>query len=191
MSGKVILASVLITVLVISPVVYFVLPLLYPGMKEEITDENLLLQSIYMEFDTQAILYDANLTSLLIPDTETIITTQGNSSLIVMFDCFSLVQLSDIFTGSVSFFINLVVEGVGNLTSMIYFLDLAPATGDYRFFSEDITIIFTTQTLSAGNYTVGVYWYSGIDVAGDNALWLNIDTYVDYPRSLWIQEIRS
>ena len=190
MSAKVILASVLISILVISPVVYFVLPLLYPGMKEEGTD-NILLQSIYEEFDTQAVLSDENLTSTLIPDTEITITTQGNSSLVVLFDCFSIVQLDTIFTGSVSFFINLVVEGVGNLTSMVYIVDLAPATLDYRFYSEDITISYSTGTLSAGNYTVGVYWYSGIDEVGDNALWFNVDTYVDYPRSLWIQEIAS
>ena len=101
MTAKTIIASVFITIIIISPVVYFVLPLLYPGMKEGGTGECVLLQSVIGTFSSQAVLFDENLTSTLIPDTELTITTQGNSYLAITFNSFAMIVLDILFTRSI------------------------------------------------------------------------------------------
>lgn len=191
MTAKTIIASVFITIIIISPVVYFVLPLLYPGMKEGGSEEGVLLQSVIGTFSSQAVLFDENLTSTLIPDTELTITTQGNSYLAITFNSFAMILLDILFTGEVEFYINLVITGVGNRSTIVYIYDPSPGIGDFRFYSQDVVILFSTETLAAGTYEVGVYWYSGNDEVGDNGLWFNVDAYLDYPRTLWVQELAS
>ncbi len=192
MSGKIFLASVITSILILAPVTYFVLPVLYPSMKQDPGDQGILLQSKFVTFNTPAYIFDDETAGyILMPDTQTTITTEGNSSLVVLFTAVALVALSPTFTTRSSYNISLVIEGIGNVTTMVIYFDGSPATGTFRELSLDLTINLATGELPASTYNVSLQWFSTFDATGTNSLSVNHDPTFDYERTLWIQEIST
>ncbi len=94
MSGKSVVGSIIASVIIMSALTYFALPFLFPVLRAEnlayqedlVSEEGILLQSKYGEWNSEAVLYDSNISSYeKIPDTELQITIQVNSSLIWFF----------------------------------------------------------------------------------------------------------
>lgn len=192
MSTKVFLASVLVSLVIMAPLAYFILPMLYPNMKgiETDEDEGIVLQSIYEEFETVAYIEDYTLKYELIDATEVTITTQGESFLAILFTMQAIMTISSLMVGSLEFDISLAVEGVGNRTLKVVYTDVTNP-GSIRQMPVDVTINFVTNSLIAGNYTVGVYWRSETNQGGASSLvGYNVADYM-FPRSLWVQEMKA
>ncbi|MCG3227513.1 MAG: hypothetical protein H7645_11395 [Candidatus Heimdallarchaeota archaeon] len=192
MSTKVFLASVLVSLVIMAPLAYFILPMLYPNMKgiETDEDEGIVLQSIYEEFETVAYIEDYTLKYELIDATEVTITTQGESFLAILFTMQAIMTISSLMVGSLAFDISLAVEGVGNRTLKVVYTDVTNP-GSIRQMPVDVTINFVTNSLIAGNYTVGVYWRSETNQGGASSLvGYNVADYM-FPRSLWVQEMKA
>lgn len=192
MSTKVFLASVLVSLVIMAPLAYFILPMLYPNMKgiETDEDEGIVIQSIYEEFETVAYIEDYTLKYELIDATEVTITTQGESFLAILFTMQAIMTISSLMVGSLLFDISLAVEGVGNRTLKAVYTDVTNP-GSIRQIPVDVTINFVTNSLIAGNYTVGVYWRSETNQGGASSLvGYNVADYM-FPRSLWVQEMKA
>ncbi|MHA1200543.1 MAG: hypothetical protein ACTSQF_14580, partial [Candidatus Heimdallarchaeaceae archaeon] len=80
MAAKEIAISVAISILILAPTTYFVLPLLYPDMKDGGT-----VQFVYKEFDDRAYITDAIADFELVNQTTLSITTKGNSLLSILY----------------------------------------------------------------------------------------------------------
>ncbi|MHA1347961.1 MAG: hypothetical protein ACTSYH_10775 [Candidatus Heimdallarchaeaceae archaeon] len=52
-----------------------------------------------------------------------------------------------------------------------------------------MTINYVTDTISAGNYTIGVYWRCKYNVGGSNFLIAYNPPNYMYSRTSWIQEM--
>lgn len=185
MSGKEVVGSILISLILMSAIVFFALPFIFPGVSEK----NIVVQSKYAEWRTTAIIYDGETTAYKkISDTELNITIQESSSLAIVFTGDAILTLSGTFNGKNSYFISLVVEGVGNKTFFITYYDSSGATGSIRQLTYNLYVNYITDPLPAGTYNVAVYWQSRWNAPGSNDLSLAHSGY-NYSRSLWIQEL--
>jgi len=167
------------------------LPVIFPNITEEpptYVDEGILFQSIYEEFDTNAYINDNALTYSEMPDTTLDISIQNNSRISVTFSAVGLLHIDDLFNIKVKFLIALQVEGVGNRTFTIIYYDNGGAVGYDREVVHTLHYIYVTDPLSAGTYSIKVYWKSEIDAAGINQLNLHGGAF-DYPRALWVLEL--
>ncbi len=192
-----IFGSVFITLLLVGVGGYFGLPLLYPNLNEnlgeyaktdDITDEGILLQTKYLEVGTDAYILDTAVVEAKMADTELNITTAGNSKLIVAFNCMFLLHLDAAFTGGTRYNITLVLAGVQNRTTRIsYFTSPGLGTTIEETYSAYLT--FETGILTAGTYSLAVYWKSNnAAAAGFTQLIASGGGFV-YSRSLSALEI--
>ncbi|MHA1420058.1 MAG: hypothetical protein ACTSYH_10780 [Candidatus Heimdallarchaeaceae archaeon] len=184
MSAKVFFASVFVSLVIMAPVAFFVLPLFYPSMK----DETGVIQSVYEEFDDVAYIEDDTVIYELINQTELVISTQGHSKLAILFTMQSVISISSTMVGALSFEVALVVEGIGNKTLKQMVYQQVPF-GSYREIPTAVTINYVTGKLAAGNYTIGVYWKSIYPKADINYLIGYTVPNFAFPRSIWVQEI--
>ncbi len=196
MSGKgvvgAIIASVILSVGITGALAYFLLPVVFPNITEEpptYEDQGIVLQSIYYETDSAAVIIDTDTTYEKVPDTEVNITIEQNSRIQATFSGDFRLAVDGSFKGGCNFFIVLKIEGIGNRTMRIHFYD---NTGPYptttRVFSHNLNIGYQTEGLSAGTYTISVHWMSEYDATGYAQLNLA------YPgsnrtRTLLVQEI--
>ncbi|OLS29379.1 MAG: hypothetical protein HeimAB125_22650 [Candidatus Heimdallarchaeota archaeon AB_125] len=183
MSVKIYLASVLTAILILAPTTYFVLPLLYPNMKSGV-----LIQSEYILFETEARIYDHELTFKMMDNTTWLIETQGSSSLNILFTTVVELVLNSAWREKAEVIIDVVVEGIGNKAILLGFHDDGPALGAYRALTFDTAINFDTGIVAAGTYNISVYWRSTFDGIGTNSFYI-YDPSNNYQRSLLIQEI--
>jgi len=180
-----ILVSVTISVIIMSGLSFFVLPIVYPNMQQ---DEGIVLQSVYAEFHTEGIINYDNTTYQKVPDTEVSITIQENSKISATFYAMFFLVLGGPFTGSCVYNISLVVNGYGNQSYTIaYYKD---GTGT-RIIPINFYVTYITGSLSAGTYLVEVYWKSYLNINPDHALALNYvgGQYLENPRSLLLLEL--
>ncbi|MFW9852494.1 MAG: hypothetical protein ACFFDS_06105 [Candidatus Thorarchaeota archaeon] len=190
MSAKVFIGSVIVSILILAPATYFLMPVLYPNIKSDISDDpsGVVLQSEYFVFDTLARIYDYELTYELMGTTSCLIQTQGNSSLSILFSAVAILTLNSAWREKAEYIVDLVVEGAGNRALLYGYYDDGPAYGAYRVFTFDISINFDTGILAAGTYNISVFWRSNFDGIGTNSFYI-YDPGNDCLRSLWIQEI--
>lgn len=184
MSGKIFFASVIASLLIMAPVTYFVLPLLYPGMKEE----SGVVQSIYREFDETAYISDSTDVFELVNSTAMVVSTQGGSFLSILLTMPCVMTLDPVMTGTFQIEIALVVGSVGNRTNKVAFYRQSPL-GSYSEYPVDVTLNYVTDNIAAGNYTIFVHWRVLYDIGGLNYLIANNPPNYDYVRSLFVQEI--
>ncbi|MHA2289119.1 MAG: hypothetical protein ACXABG_10065 [Promethearchaeota archaeon] len=182
-----IIASVILSVVITGGVSYLILPIVFPNMTKE--EEGIVLQSIYSETSTPALLADNNLTYQKIPDTEASITIQENSKISVTFNAMFMLMLDSSFQMSCVFNISIVIPGYGNQSyTIVYFRG---GTSVSAFVPVNFYGTFVTDPLPANTYQVEVYWKSFVDPSGDNYLWLNsfLNLYIENPRSLTLLEL--
>jgi len=179
------MGSVFITLILVGAGGYFGLPLLFPNLNEDLTDNGIILQTKYYESYTAANIFCNVADYENIPDMELNITTSGNSKLIVAFEGALMLRLSSTFIGETKYNITLDISGVGNRTTCIYSgIDVAQGT-DWEI-PCNTHISFETGILPGGTYTISVYWSSAIaPTAGPSQLFV-LD---EYPRSIYVQEI--
>ena len=175
--GAVVL-SVIISVLLTSGISYFMIPYLAPAPPEsEESDEipaGLILQSNTLETIDYVQLNDSDLAWTVMPTMETTITTDGNSTLEVIFYAlmFMYIQPDLVAGGSVLFSMALEIEGVTN-QSVLILHQRGENNADYifaEFYPCSILLRVETPTLAAGTYSINVLWKSMGDVAGNNRL---------------------
>ena len=188
--GTSIFVSALISMILVAGAGYFVLPLIYPNINEE----NIVLQSKNIDVSTQVTLYDEDLDFVKINDTELSITTQGNSSLSVLFTMTTLMGISLNFVGHLYFEIVIVISGVGNKTIPVKYYRSSSGIDEQH--TEHIAINYNTGVISNGTYTIEAFWRSLESNAFYNYLrsyvWSSGDGfYKNYTRTLWAQELRE
>ncbi|MHA2086931.1 MAG: hypothetical protein ACW972_01555 [Promethearchaeota archaeon] len=185
-----IIASILLSVMITGGLSFFVLPIIYPNMIQtpSFEDEGIVLQSVYAEFNTSAIIAYDNITFQKIPDTEASITIQENSTISVTFNAIFMLILNSSYSGSCVYNISLVVNGYGNQTYTIAYLK--DGIGQ-RVIPINLYVTFITSPLSAGPYLVEVYLKSYIGINNDHSLALNkvMGQYFENPRSLLLLEL--
>ena len=180
-----ILGSVFITLLLVGAGGYFGLPLLYPILNEDLTDDGIILQTKNNESQTAANIFWNVFTYEKIPDTELNITTSGNSKLIVAFEGAFMLRLGSTFSGETKYNITLDIAGIENRTTCIY-SGIDTALNTDMELPCNTYISFETGILPAGTYTISVYWSSAI---APTAGWSQLFILDEYPRSLYAQEI--
>ncbi len=185
MSVKVFVGSVLVSILILAPATYFLMPVLYPSMIDD--TEGVLLQSEYFLFDSEARISDNDLTYQMMNGTSCLITTQGNSRLSVLFTATGYMTLNGAWTEKSEYLIDLVVDSSANRAILLGFYDYGPVHGASRILFFDITINLVTDVLIAGTHNITVFWRSLIDAVGINTFYI-YDPSNNYLRSLWIQE---
>lgn len=173
MSKGVSLFTTLITSLIISVVVsagllYVAIPIVYPSN----VDSNSLnfLQMKRIEEQTEERLTDNDLVFMKLLDTEMIFAIKDQSSILAQF--VGDFQSTVYFIGYWAFEIALVIKNVGNCTSFVEHTGTSDSINQHD--SHNIVINYLTQSLPAGNYTVGVYWRSVFYHASQNAY---LETY--------------
>ena len=196
--GLSIFVSALISMILVAGAGYFLLPLIYPNINEEIEEfeetPNIVLQSKYIDVSTQVTLYDEDLDFVKINDTELSITTQGNSSLSVQFTMTTLMGISSLFVGHLYFEIVIVISGVGNKTIPVKYYRSSSGIDEQN--TQHIAINYNTGVISNGTYTIEAFWRSLESNAFYNYLrsyvWSSGDGfYNNYTRTIWVQELRG
>lgn len=211
MAAKSVLGSVIVgvicSVLIMSGLLYFIGPMLLPGLTEQDTDlqdkydalldqyndllnKTLVLQYKYQEWNSHSIVTNSDLVSQKMNETELSITIQENSRLFITFSSMAKLWLSYFFTGYAAYSISLVVEGVGNRTYWITHLDARPTGGWQLDFTKNLNIDYLTEPLSAGTYNITMYWKSIYDSAEYSYLSVAHSNYFN-TRSLMVQELKS
>jgi hypothetical protein len=190
MSGKgvigSIIASIILSVSITGALGYFILPVVFPTVSE---DKGILVQSIYHETTAQAVIYDNTLAYEKIPETELNITIRSNSRILATFSGVATLSIGVTLSGSVNFFVALVVEGVGNLTRRIHFFDnTGGGYGAIREYTQDLDLFYQTEGLPKGNYVISVWWKSDFDATDINQFILS-SVSVPKTRALLVQEI--
>ena len=189
-----ILASVFITLILAGAGMYFGMPLIFPNLNADLDNDvgGNLLQTKSVEVNTVDYISDFNLTYTKMPGMELDITTSGNSSLYVSLEGLFFLRMDDLFSGFTGYNISLVVSGVGNRTTMIYYyIQTSPSA--FVDQAHNIYITFDTGIISAGDYTISVYWRSIFDVFGGSITSLMTEIQMAYhcPRKIYVQEFSA
>lgn len=182
-----IIGSVIISAALMGGFIYFILPMIFPSVEER----NLVIQTKYGEWDTESYIYDDELTWTKMDDTELDITVQENSQIYATFSTMALLWLEPTFTSKCSILISLVVEGLMNQTFLVLYYDGNPSYPYYRELTYNLHINLVTPILSAGTYTISVYWKSTFDGPGDNGLSVAHSPNYNYTRTIFLEELIS
>lgn len=186
-----ILASVFITLILTGAGMYFGMPLIFPNLNADL-NEGSLLQTKSVEVNTVDYINDFDLTYTQMPGMELEITTSGNSSLLVSFEGLFFLGMDDLFFGYTAYNISLVVSGIGNRTTMIYYyIQTTPSA--YVFLSQNIHMTFDTGIISSGDYTISVNWRSVLNTPGGSitTLTTEIENSFHSPRKIYVQEFSA
>ncbi|KKL51424.1 hypothetical protein LCGC14_2295620 [marine sediment metagenome] len=183
-----IIVGVICSVLIMSGMLYFIGPILLPGLTEK--DTSLLLQYKYQEWDSHSYITEEDLVDQKMNETELSITIQENSRLATTFSSVAELWLSYFFTGYVAYSISLVVEGVGNRTISVTHFDMRTTGGWQQEMTHNLNIDYLTGPLSAGTYNITMYWKSIYNSTDYTHLSVAHSNYFN-TRSLWVQELKS
>lgn len=195
--GSIVL-SIVISVILTSGISYFMIPYLAPAPPEsddsDVIPTGLILQSITRENSTWVSKNDQDLNWTVIPSMETSITTQGNSTIEVMF--YSLMNLyiqPDLLHGNgITFNITLEIEGITNQSAIIFYQrGVVNTTYIFaEFIPSPILLRTETPTLAAGTYNIRVWWLSMGNSGGFNRLTTGT-VYFENTYSLNVKEISA
>ena len=187
-SGGAIVASVLITLIIVGAGAYFGLPYLYPNINK--SPAGLVKQDISVESQTQAFI-DTNTNSVENISNMVMNLTISNESIIeASFSSSINLYIESGLVGTVNYSISLVISGVGSVSKTIgYFSELATTSGQEWF--ESLSIDFTTTPLPAGTYIISVTWSNVSNlIAGYSQLFTDIPA-MNSPRVLQAMEITT
>lgn len=161
------------------------MPVVFPNITE---DKGILVQSIYLENNSQAFIVDSDTIYEEVPDTEINITIEQNSRILAIFSGEATLSIGTTFNFGVNFFVTLDIEGVGNRTMRIHFYDNGGPTATTREITHNLCNVYQSEPLPAGTYTVSVYWKSEYDATGSAQLILST---IANPktRALLVQEL--
>ena len=166
------IGSIILSVAITSAAGYFLLPMVYPGMRGQ---ETITPIFIYEEFDSIAQKLDDDTSWTVVPDTFFDVEIKNNNSRILCtFSASCLIGASSsLGTSTLSWEIYLDIFGpVVGKSEYVKILDHA-GISYAREISTAFSMEMCTVPLEAGNYTVQVMWRSLGDVGGSNYLLFN------------------
>ncbi len=168
----------------------FALPLMYPSLKETKDEDQHIIQTIYKEFDSEALITDAETTWSMVDDTELEISINEDSEILVSFTGVGGFGMEDTFTGFMEVLISVVVEDAGNRTIRIRHHE-PDGLLSYKNVYFPFTIEYMTKELSEGTYNVQVYWRFLSNPTGTNQFFFKTSGMTQYyhKRSLLVQEL--
>lgn len=150
-----------------------------------------LLQTKSVEVNTVDYINDFDLTYTKMPGMELNITTSGNSSLYVSLEGLFFLGMDNLFSGFTGYNISLVVSGIGNRTTMIYYY-IQTSLSAFVYQSHNIYMTFDTGIISSGDYTISVYWRSVFDNPGAiTTLTTEVQNAYHCPRKIYVQEFSA
>jgi len=170
-----VILSIGISLIMMSAISYFMIPYLVPAPAEsEEIPSGLILQNKTIENTTVVQKNDEDLTETVIPSMETTITTNGNSTLEVIFSASMFLYIHPylLYSHGVLFNITLEIEGIAN-QSVIILHQRAIDNSSYifaEFYNTPVFLRTETPILAAGTYSIKVWWRSMGDSEGFNRL---------------------
>ncbi len=203
-----ILASVFITLILSGTGMYFGLPMVYPNvvnddsdnvtqddlddyvLKNETLNNEVVVQSKYKDINSTDAIFDDELTPIMMDDTEMNITTQGNTKLSVSFNAQLELTLVDTFESDAFYNITLQIEGVKQEKFSIIEYHMNPIIDGEMRRSIYVQISFETGILQAGTYDISVLWSSELDTPRLSRLSSGIYSTDNFVRTLSALEIR-
>ncbi len=189
MSFKSFFAGFFIAAILCGGVVVFAFPeILETESSDE--DKSNILQREIITSSSPAYIGDVNTTDWIdVPDMDAIITTAGNSFLVLSFSTPYALQMGITFIGGTRFNISLGVNGIGNHIGRIGYY----STWVTGFFEIHGTFFlnFETDVLPASNYSIEVSWVSEQDATGDNTLYFNYPAGFNLTRTLSVWEVQA
>ncbi len=192
--GQIVL-SIGISLIIMTAISYFMIPYLVPIPTEsEEIPSGLILQSTTIENSAYVEKTDDDLNETIIPSMETTITTNGNSTLEVIFSASMFLYIHpDLLEGNgFSFNITLEIEGVVN-KSVIILHQRGDDNVNYIFAEFSPCSVFLraeTPTLAAGTHSIKVWWVSLGNSGGLNKLTTGT-AFISNPYFLNVKEISA
>lgn len=186
--GVTILASVLISLVLTTGVIYILNPYLFPKTpsKGVLQTQTLSLTSDAKIFGSQTSAYT------VVNQTQLTIVTSGGSFLDVRFTAQAYIGLDSGFSGSaewwVAVFVNSTSGLAGNRTVLVHFMYAGAPVGFPRDVPTGLSIECVTSVLAKATYNVTVQWISKTPQGGNTYLFLD-DSTSRAPRDLVAQEI--
>lgn len=190
-----VILSIGISLIIMTAISYLMIPYLAPASTEsEEIPSGLILQSITIENSAYIEKTDNDLNETIIPSMETTITTNGNSTLEVMFSASMFLYIHpDLIMGNgFSFNITLEIEGVAN-KSVVMLYQRGDVDTNYIFAEFSPCSVFLraeTPTLAAGSHSIKIWWKSLGDSGGLNKLTTGT-AFISNPYFLNVKEISA
>lgn len=203
MSSKDILASTIVSVILVSAVGYAALPVLFPSLQSTSqnnsstpstdvdTDLGKVIQFKHIETSSLASINDdQNSAYIQVPNTTLSITVSANSVLDIVFTTPFLFGVGPGANNErFSFNVSVVLVGIGNQTISLSSFN-SGSTSSYYEYSSTMYIHYISSKLSAGTYTISVFYISNFkDVANLAYLTMSYGVF-NQTRSLSAMELR-
>ncbi|MHA1474779.1 MAG: hypothetical protein ACTSRX_00675 [Promethearchaeota archaeon] len=180
-----IIASVVLSIIIIGAGGYFGLPYLYPNLAAE---ETILIQRINIESKTMAYLYDSDTGDYqTIPEMNGTITIEENSKISATFSAIAFLTLGTGFSNHTIFSFRISIVNEKSRTGTVRYYE-GSAIASYVQISQFVYLNVITDSLSAGAYNILVEWRSNWDPTGANSLSLGHSDAFNHTRSLVIEE---
>jgi len=179
----------------VAGIAFVALPAVYPSLESKTTEKKGTVQTVLKTWQDESYLFDNDLSWKMMNQTQMSFTITNNSKILASFSAPFLLSLYPTFTGLSEYKIALVIQGVGNTSTVIVFYDGSSATGQSRQMSFFPTLSFMTNTLPAGTYNCSIQWQS-MSSQGGNGSNLSVshhntsNTY-HYDRWLKLEEIKD
>lgn len=145
------------------------------------------LQTKYLALTSETYKNDDDLVKTGMKDTHQAITTKGQSYIIVYFSCTLGYNLDALFVGGIEFNISLEVDGIEVAHSRAAWY-AASAIGNQQEGTEEVTLKWVSDTLTASTHVANVTWVSKWDAPGLNEIWSST-VAMNMTRTLTMQEI--
>jgi hypothetical protein len=156
-----------------------------------LTDSGKILQTKKIETRSTASINDADTTKSQMPGMNIQITTSGDSYLTMRFFTQLYLILNPDFKERVDFNVSIEFEGKGVCESMIHYYVRPGPLGNETDLTIPIYLEYTTDSLSAGTYTVKIVWYSIADNTDSYIILVASQGSLTPLRTLIVQEISS
>ncbi len=191
MSTQSFFAGFFIAAILCGGVVIFAFPEILETESSEEQKGNI-LQRKMIKTNSEAYIENLDIANWIdVPDTKTVITTKGNSFLVLGFSTPYTLQLGSSFSGVTRFNISLEVKGVGNHQGRIGYYR-ATTLGSYTEMHGTFYLNFETEVLPEGNYSIGVLWISvNENISANSYVFFSYSANFNFTRTLSIWEIQA
>jgi hypothetical protein len=183
MSKGEVVASILVSILLTSGLVYFVVPIFAPT-------PGTILQIQTKTTTSTAVLWDTHTTWEAIPEMNLTIQARGNSRLLVTLECPFHIELDSGLSAGVSlaFNVSLTVVGVAEYnTTIVYMTPIAITVVSIIPTPKSLTLF--VPSVAAGTYLIIARWISLNPHSGLGMLKATSGTVYHMPRTLSVQKI--
>ncbi len=190
-----IVASVLISVVLGAGIAFVALPAVYPSLESKTTEQKGTVQTKLKTWQDESYLFDNDMSWKMMNQTQMSFTIGNNSQILASFSAPFLLSLYSTFTGLSEYKIALVIQGVGNTSTVIVYYNGASSLGQTQQMSYFPTLSFMTNALPAGTYNCSVQWKSMSSQSGNGSNLSvshhNTNSTYHYDRWMKLEEIKN